>query len=89
MLHDTEDKHLVSRFVLEYVGNAIIAMSEAYVSTYGEKHFVYAGGVMSNSIIKKMLSERFDSSFAVPAMSADNAVGTAYLALRAHNNKNN
>ena len=38
---------------------------------------------MSNSIIKEKLSERFDAAFAVPAMSADNAVGIAYLTLRA------
>ncbi len=46
--------------------------------------FVFAGGVMSNSIIKKMLSERLDAYFAEPALSADNAVGIARLALKTH-----
>ena len=39
---------------------------------------------MCNSVIKNMISERFDAYFAVPAMSADNAVGIAVLARRAY-----
>ena len=80
---DTDDRGIVSKFVLDYVYRAIAEMSDEYLSRYGKTHFVYAGGVMSNSIIKSRLSERFECSFAEPAMSADNAVGIAYLALRA------
>jgi len=40
---------------------------------------VYAGGVMSNSIIKDMLRGRGDCAFAEPSLSADNAVGCAAL----------
>ena len=36
-----------------------------------------------HTIIKNMLSEHYDVYFAEPAMSADNAVGIAALALRA------
>ncbi len=82
----TSDKALVSAFVLDYIGNCIAELSEAYMEKYGETHFVYAGGVMSNSIIKEMLSKRFSCSFAEPAMSADNAVGIAYLAYLASKN---
>ena len=81
---DTSDPAVVSRFVLDYVGSAIEEMSDEYLRLHGSTHFVYAGGVMSNSIIKARLSERFDCSFAEPAMSADNAVGIAYLTKRAH-----
>ena len=84
---ETESKPLVSMFVLNYISKAIIEMSDAYIEKFGKTHFVYAGGVMSNSIIKKMLKEKFECSFAEPAMSADNAVGIAYLAKRAHENK--
>ncbi len=83
----TNNKPLVSRFVLNYIANAIVDMSEAYIQIYGKTHFVYAGGVMSNSIIKQILKDKFECSFAEPAMSADNAVGTAFLALRAYNKK--
>lgn len=79
---DTSDKALVAAFVLDYVGRAILAMSEGYEALHGKTKFVYAGGVMSNSIIKKMLSEHYDAYFAEPALSADNAVGVAALALK-------
>lgn len=85
LLKDTNDKSAAASFVFDYLGRAISELSEAYVREYGNTHFVYAGGVMCNSIIKKMLSKRFDCSFAEPSMSADNAVGIASLALRAYN----
>jgi N6-L-threonylcarbamoyladenine synthase len=83
LYEETKDAALTSAFVLDYIGEAISALSEAYMGEYGKTEFVYAGGVMSNSIIKAKLSERFDCIFAEPSMSADNAVGTAYLALKA------
>ena len=41
---------------------------------------LFAGGVMSNSILKHRLSERYGAFFADPAFSADNAAGVAVLA---------
>ena len=70
--------------MFDYIEKAIIAMSDAYEETFGKTTFVYAGGVMSNSIIKKSLSERFCAYFAEPSMSQDNAVGIAALTLRAY-----
>ncbi len=83
LYRETEDKSLVSAFVLNFIGRSIIAMSEAYEKEFGKSIFVYAGGVMCNSIIRKMLSERFDAVFAEPSLSSDNAVGIAELARRA------
>jgi N6-L-threonylcarbamoyladenine synthase len=45
---------------------------------------LFAGGVMSNGILRKRLESRFDSAFATPALSADNAVGIALLTAAAH-----
>ena len=45
----------------------------------GELPVIYAGGVMSNSIIKDMLSAEKNTFFADRAFSADNAAGTALL----------
>ncbi len=84
LYEETGDRQLVAAFVLDSIGRAIIAMSEAYEEKFGKSPFVYAGGVMSNSIIKQMISEKFDAAFAEPAMSADNAVGCAALALRSY-----
>ena len=73
------DVSLTAAFVFEYIGNSIVRMCENYVSEYGEVPFVFAGGVMCNSIIKSKLAARFDAKFAEPMMSADNAVGIAEL----------
>lgn len=78
------DKAATAAFLLDSVGRATISMCEAYESMKGKSTFVFAGGVMSNSIIKRMLSDKFDSAFAEPSMSSDNAVGCAALARRSY-----
>ncbi len=80
LYRETNDKPLVAAFVFDFIRRSIISMSESYEAEFGKTTFVYAGGVMCNSIIKKMISERFDAVFAEPALSADNAVGIAELA---------
>lgn len=80
---DTGDISLTAAFVFDYVGRAISTMIDAYCEQYGSGPIVCAGGVMCNTIIKNMLSERYDVYFAEPLMSADNAVGIAALAMRA------
>ena len=77
---ESSDKSLVSAFVLDYIGNGIRSVRDACIEKYGELPVVYAGGVMSNTLIKKMLT-RENSFFAEPMLSQDNAVGISYLAL--------
>ena len=81
---ETYDKQLTSAFVFDYISRSIAAMGNAYIERFGKEPLVFAGGVMSNSIIKSYLSDLFDASFAEPQLSADNAVGIGYLTLRAH-----
>ena len=69
----------VALFCLASVQAAVSAMTEALFSAYGELPLVYAGGVMSNSLLKTALSERFGGRFAPPVYSADNAAGVAVL----------
>ena len=76
------DKAAVSAFVFDHVGKSLIALTESYFAEYGECDLLFAGGVMSNAIIKKMISDKYNASFATPMLSADNAVGVAYLAYR-------
>ena len=80
---DTGDKALVSAFVLDYVAKTLGLMRDGYVEKFGDAPFVFAGGVMSNSIIKKLLLAE-GSYFSAPEFSADNAVGIALLAKRAY-----
>ncbi|MBQ8321904.1 MAG: peptidase M22 [Clostridia bacterium] len=84
LYEDTKDAPLTAAFVFDYIGNAVSNISEAYIEKYGDTPFVYAGGVMCNSLIKNKLSEKFDAAFAEPALSCDNAVGVAMLALTAY-----
>jgi N6-L-threonylcarbamoyladenine synthase len=86
---ESNDKSLVAAFVFDYVARAISAMIDAYETEYGKGKILCAGGVMCNRIIKDMLSSKYDVAFAEPAMSADNAVGCACLALRAFKSENN
>ena len=84
----TGDSRLVSAYVLNYVAKALSLLASAYEERFGSTEFVFAGGVMSNSIIKSALAKQFNASFATPACSADNAVGIACLAMRAYNSEN-
>jgi N6-L-threonylcarbamoyladenine synthase len=68
--------------VLDYVGKSLAALASAYEERFGETEFIFAGGVMSNSIIKGMLKKNFNASFAEPSLSSDNAVGIAALTVR-------
>lgn len=89
LYRETQDKALVAAFVLDFIGRSIVAMSSAYEDKFGKTTFVYAGGVMCNSIIRKMLEVKFDAVFAEPALSADNAVGIAELTRRAYQKEGN
>jgi N6-L-threonylcarbamoyladenine synthase len=84
LYRESGDAPLVAAFVLDFLGNAIALMAEAYLEAYGREPLLFAGGVMSNGILRKRLESRFDSAFATPALSADNAVGIALLTAAAH-----
>lgn len=84
LYRDTENVPLTAAFVFDYIGRAICSMLDAYIEQYGKGTVVCAGGVMCNTIIRNMLTERYDVCFAEPSMSADNAVGVAALTLRAY-----
>ena len=69
----------VARFCLDSVGAAVEGMTRAVLAQYGDLPVVYAGGVMSNGILKQRLTDRFGGRFAPPTYSADNAAGIACL----------
>lgn len=80
LIADGVGKAYVARFCLESIGAAIKRMTEELVKKYGPLPLLYAGGVMSDSIIKDMLLQDFDCYFALPDFSCDNAAGVAFLA---------
>lgn len=69
----------VALFCLKSVEAALVAMTVALQKQYGELPLIYAGGVMSNTLLKNTLTTCFGGSFAPPVFSADNAAGIATL----------
>lgn len=75
----TKDKERTCAYALAYVETTISAMTQSIFDKYGKMPVVYAGGVMSDAIIRKQLESKFDSFFAQPEFSCDNAAGVAVL----------
>lgn len=79
MLSVGESREDTAKFLLTYIADTVCAMSEFALNKYGELPIVFAGGVMSNKIIKNIVTSKFDAAFAEPEFSCDNAAGIAYL----------
>ena len=80
MLDDGEAKEDVAMFCLQYIYSAMCGMTECALEKNGALPIVFAGGVMSNKIIRRQLENKFEAYFAEPAFSCDNAAGTAVFA---------
>ncbi len=80
----TGSPETTSAYVFEYVAATLDKLTENLRAEYKNIPIIYAGGVMSNSIIKQRLSHREKVYFASPAFSADNAAGIALLCRRRH-----
>ena len=76
---EQQDDEKIARFCIEYVGATLEKMCENLLVICGQLPVVFAGGVMSNSIIKNRLQSRFDAIFGKPVFSSDNAVGISVL----------
>ncbi len=88
MLCDGENKADVARFCLDIIAKSIIntALNAIEQNAYP---FVFAGGVMSNSIIREQIENKiYDCCFAAPEFSCDNAAGCAIFAYLKHTRKN-
>lgn len=83
MLSDGESREDTAKYCLDYICGTISAMCQNALEKYGQMPVVFAGGVMSDVIIRKKLEERFGGFFAQPQFSSDNATGIAlYAAIR-------
>lgn len=81
MVSDNVDKCEIAKFVITYIADTIDKMTEKIIEKYGNLPLVYAGGVMSNSIIKNKISHKYNQAyFADPDFSCDNAAGAAIYA---------
>lgn len=76
----TKDMSLVSDYIVSFVYKTIEDLTLNLREKYPYEQIVYAGGVMSNSIIQNKLKNTFENVyFASPEFSSDNASGIALL----------
>lgn len=80
MLADGDEKADIAAFCIQFIYKSIHDMTVNAFEKYGDMPIVYAGGVMSDSIIRNKLDVDFNGYFAEPALSSDNAVGVAVYA---------
>jgi N6-L-threonylcarbamoyladenine synthase len=80
LLESGKSPQYVARYAIEYILSAVSGMTERIAAEYRGMKVVFAGGVMSDSIIRDRMTERFDCLFAKPSFSSDNAAGVAVLA---------
>lgn len=79
LLSEGHSKEYVSAYVLDFIGRTLIELTRNALDGRSIP-VLYAGGVMSNSMIKDMIKKQgFDARFAEPKFSSDNAAGTALL----------
>ena len=77
---DSGEKHEdIALFCLKSVEAALCGMTDALLAEYGKLPLIYAGGVMSNKIIRKTIEDKYSGIFALPEFSSDNAAGIAVL----------
>lgn len=86
MLSNGESKEKIAAFCIAYIDEALAQMACRLKEKYGEIPLAFAGGVMSDSIIRNNMTKRFNCFFANPEFSTDNAAGVAVLAFLKHKN---
>lgn len=80
MLSEGRAPEDVASFCLQSILAALDGMAEVLLKSCGKLPLVFAGGVMSNGMIRKALTEKYGAFFAAPEFSSDNAAGVALLA---------
>ncbi len=74
-----KSKSYVAALCLKYIEETLFAMTNNILQTYGDMPVIFAGGVMSNSIIRESLTRRLNCTFCDSEYSTDNACGIAVL----------
>ncbi len=82
MAENNEDKPLIAMTCLTFIGQTLDKMCGNIIEQYGSMPILFAGGVMSNTIIRERLAAHYPCLFASVELSSDNACGTAILAAR-------
>lgn len=76
LIDNGESPENVARFTVEFICETIFKMTMLLKNQYGDIDFVYSGGVMSNTLIRRKLHD-FGGIFCEAEFSSDNATGVA------------
>ncbi len=88
MLENGEKPENIAAYCLDFIGEAVLAMAEYAVEKHGRLPLVFAGGVMSDMVIRDLIVSEFGQAhFAEPCYSCDNAAGIAIYAYLKHNDR--
>ncbi len=79
IFEESGDREKTAAFTFDFLCRTLCTMGEQLIEKYGEMPVLFAGGVMSNKLMRTELSKRFEAYFAEPEFSADNAAGVALL----------
>lgn len=79
MVNNKEKPENIAMYCLSYIYSALDDTVTELLDKYGNLPLVFSGGVMSNSIIRNEMQKKYDSYFAEPQYSSDNACGIAVL----------
>ena len=78
MLDDGEIPENIAKYCLDAVTENVISMTREAIKIHGDIPLIFAGGVMSDKIIRQKIISRFGKAdFAEPEFSCDNATGVA------------
>lgn len=84
LLSEGRESAYIARYCLCSLAAALLGMHDAIMEKYGRLPVIFAGGVSSNTIIRRILTEKTQAVFAQPEYSCDNAAGIALLAAERH-----
>ena len=84
MMQKKELPEDIAAYCIAYLCEVILRMTKNAKDKFPGLPVIYAGGVMSNGIIKQAVTERFGGAFAPPVFSSDNAAGIAVLCAHSH-----
>lgn len=87
LLREGKPREYIAKYCIVSIMETLAAMTEEVFRQYGRKTVIYAGGVMSNSMIRNHFKERFQGGFAAPEYASDNSAGIALLTAFAQQGK--
>lgn len=79
LIKEGYSKEDIAFFTVKYLCKTVDCMTAELKREYGDIPFVFAGGVMSNTYIRRHITDKYGAFFASPELSSDNAVGISVM----------